>query len=83
MKLCAGCEYEYDEEFNFCPQCGHKFGGQEKEDLEHKMNQHLYDMKRQASFEGALSRRVFSGQGLGDNPIGNKVFGQEKSGTDL
>lgn len=74
MKACAGCAHEYDEEFKFCPECGRPFGGTESVELERRLNQNLLDMKHQAGKEAALSRRVFSGQGLGDSRIG-PVYG--------
>lgn len=84
MKQCAGCQHEYQEEFKFCPECGRPFGGQEAVDLQRRMNQHLLDMKRTASVEGALSRRVFGGGGLGDAKIGGRVYGKrEETDTDL
>lgn len=74
MKACAGCAHEYEESFKFCPECGRPFGGAEVEDLKRKMDQHLLDMKRQAGVENNLSRRVFSGSGLGNTSVG-PVFG--------
>ena len=74
MKVCAGCSHEYQEEFKFCPDCGRPFGGQEGENLKQKLDQHLLDMKRQAGVEAALSRRVFSGAGLGDSNLG-RIYG--------
>lgn len=82
MKVCK-CSFEYDEDFNYCPRCGEKFGGQSKEELERKLNQHLFDMKRQAGAEAALSRRVFSKQGLGDVNLGRIYGGKSQSDSDL
>jgi uncharacterized membrane protein YvbJ len=70
MKVCSACAHEYQEDFKFCPECGQPFGGQEGAELKRKMDQHLLTLKHQASKEAALSRRVFSGQGFGDNNIG-------------
>lgn len=75
MKVCAGCSHEYEETFKFCPECGHKFGGEAAEDFQRKLDQHLLDMKRAAGVEAALSRRVFSGAGLGDRNVG-PIYGQ-------
>jgi uncharacterized membrane protein YvbJ len=72
MKVCGGCTTEFDEEFKFCPDCGRAFGVSE---LANQLNENLNQMKRQAEFEGALSRRVFSGAGLGDAQIG-RTYGQ-------
>ena len=77
MKVCAGCAHEFPEAFKFCPECGRQFGGvdDDGEDLKRKLDQNLLDMKRQAGAEAALSRRVFSGAGLGDANIG-PIYGQ-------
>lgn len=75
MKQCASCQHDYEEEFKFCPECGHKFGGAKADELRNKLDQNLMDMKRSATMEAALSSRVFSGQGLGDDNIPGRVFG--------
>jgi predicted amidophosphoribosyltransferase len=66
MKVCSGCEFEYDEAFKFCPECGQPFGGDTAAELKRKMDQHLLDMKHQAGREAVLTKRVFGGGGLGD-----------------
>ena len=83
MKVFSGGQHEYNEEFKFCPECGQPFGGEAKKELERRMNQHLFDMKHQAGHEANLSRRVFSGSGLGDRVLGGKVYGSQTPNTDL
>lgn len=70
MKVCGGCTHEYQEDFKFCPECGRPFGGEKTQEIERQLNQNLLDMKRAAGQEAALSRRVFSGSGLGDSKVG-------------
>lgn len=77
MKQCSACTLDYDEEFKFCPECGHKFGGAKLDELQDKLNQNLMNMKMDANREGALSRRVFSGDGLGDSIIPGRVYGRD------
>ncbi len=74
MKSCSGCSADYAEDFKFCPECGTPFGGQQAEAMRQKLNQNLMEMKRQAGAEAALSRQVFSGNGLGNRAVG-RIYG--------
>jgi hypothetical protein len=67
LKVCAGCSCEFEESFKFCPECGRQFGDR---GAERQLNDHLMGLKRQAGVEAALSRQVFSGNGLGNRAIG-------------
>lgn len=58
MRVCGGCEGEYEEEFKFCPQCGRPFGGPAVEEERSRLDRHLRGLVAHAERENTFERRL-------------------------
>jgi hypothetical protein len=62
MRVCAGCNADYAEEFNFCPHCGRSFGG--GDDQTQRLNAGLRNLARAANRESSVPAWRASGNAL-------------------
>lgn len=61
MKVCSGCNHEYEEGFKFCPECGQAWGAAARS-AENAMNAHLRSLAVSAEGERNMElRKRFAG----------------------